>query len=342
MIREPEPEVVVAIPTLTGGDKLRRCVESVLKQTQCSLRVLVVEDGVADVAAAAIDGSDVSIVTLPRNRGYAAALNAAIMESSSPFVLALNDDTVMDPDCVKHLLETLKRHPNVSACAPKIVRQGRDTLDSAGMAVASDGTCIQRGYGELPSRFRTLEEVFCASGCAALYRRSALEDAGFFDESLFLYCEDSDVGMRCARLGWTCQYVPDAVVYHEYSATVGPASLRKLYLVERNRILVNFKNLSWSVFLASFGFAFWRYGLHAFSFASGRGLEGRARREEGVSAVSLFATLARAHWDAFVRLPGLWPERRRLDRLARMSRGEFAKSLRRYRIPLASIAGRHD
>ncbi|MDX2181864.1 MAG: glycosyltransferase family 2 protein [Bryobacteraceae bacterium] len=341
MVPASEPEVIVAIPTLTGGDKLRRCVDSVLTQTHTPLRVLVIEDGVPGVAAGAIRGG-ASILTLSRNSGYATALNAALAQSSAPYLLALNDDTEIDPDCVKRLLECLERHPDASACAPRIVRMGRDVLDSAGMAVARDGTCIQRGHGQPSAHFSTSEDVFCASGCAALYRRSALEEAGFFDESLFLYCEDGDVGMRCARLGWTCRYVPEAVVYHEYSATVGPASLRKLYLVERNRILVNFKNLSWAAFFASFWFAFWRYGLHALSFASGRGLEGRARRSEGVSAIGLAWTLLRAHWDALVRLPGLWPERRRIDRLASLSRGAFTKSLRRYRVSLASIAGRHD
>ena len=79
--------------------------------------------------------------------------------------------------------------------------------------------------------------VFSACGGAALYRRSALEamrahDGFIFDERLFMYCEDVDVGWRLQTLGWHCIFAPHAVVYHALSAT-GGGTLASYY-VSRN------------------------------------------------------------------------------------------------------------
>jgi len=51
-----------------------------------------------------------------------------------------------------------------------------------------------------------------------------LDEIGLFDESFFLYCEDTDLGLRARWAGWDCRYVPGAVVEHRYSHSAGRAS----------------------------------------------------------------------------------------------------------------------
>ena len=80
------------------------------------------------------------------------------------------------------------------------------------------------------------------SASAALYRRAMLEEIGLFDEDFFLYCEDTDLGLRARWAGWKCIYVPGAVVDHHYSHSAGRASRLKAYYVERNRLFVAAKN----------------------------------------------------------------------------------------------------
>jgi GT2 family glycosyltransferase len=69
-----------------------------------------------------------------------------------------------------------------------------------------------------------------------------LDDIGGFDESFFAYLEDVDVAWRVRMKGWRCLYMPDAVVFHHHSATLGHGSNRKYYLVGRNRIRLLAKN----------------------------------------------------------------------------------------------------
>jgi GT2 family glycosyltransferase len=83
--------------------------------------------------------------------------------------------------------------------------------------------------------------VLFPDAAAALYRRAMLDEVGVFDESFFAYGDDADVGLRGRLAGWTCRYVPSAVVYHIHSATAGEFSALKAFLIERNRLFVAVK-----------------------------------------------------------------------------------------------------
>ena len=85
-------------------------------------------------------------------------------------------------------------------------------------------------------------DVFSACGGAALYRRRALDDlrstdGHVFDERLFMYLEDVEIGWRLQARGWRCMFAPEAVVYHALSATGGGPFAS--YYVARNLILVS-------------------------------------------------------------------------------------------------------
>ena len=99
--------------------------------------------------------------------------------------------------------------------------------------------------------FSAQEEVLLPSGSAALYRRAMLDEIGGFDEDFFLYCEDTDLGLRARWAGWKCLYVPRAVVDHHYSHSAGRASPLKAYYVERNRLFVVAKNFPAANLLAA-------------------------------------------------------------------------------------------
>jgi hypothetical protein len=63
--------------------------------------------------------------------------------------------------------------------------------------------------------------IFGACGGAALYRRTTLQRVGEFDEDFFAFYEDVDWNLRAQLAGFSCRYVPSAVVYHMGSATIG-------------------------------------------------------------------------------------------------------------------------
>jgi GT2 family glycosyltransferase len=214
---------------------------------------------------------------------------------------------------------------------------GEEHLDSAGMVIARDGSSKQRGHLFPASEFDHEEEVLLPSASAALYRRAMLEKIGLFDEDFFLYCEDTDIGLRARWAGWKCVYAPGAVVEHHYSHSAGRASRLKAYYVERNRLFVVAKNfparMLWAVPLATLA----RYWWHIRSMALGRGTAAQFRRE-GNEAWRLPWIAIRAHWGLLRHAGTLLRKRREIRGSARLSAGEFAQLLRAHSIGMRRVA----
>jgi hypothetical protein len=98
----------------------------------------------------------------------------------------------------------------------------RDVIDGAGDVFTWAATGGRRGHGERDrGQYDAPRAIFGACGGAALYRRSALERVGDFDEDFFAFYEDVDWNLRAQLAGLSCRYVPTAVVYHMGSATIG-------------------------------------------------------------------------------------------------------------------------
>ena len=115
----------------------------------------------------------------------------------------MNDDATAHPGWLEALLAAIEPRPDVGMCASQVRLAGDGRLDSAGMLLCLDGSSKQRGHLESPASYARKEEALLPSGSAALYRREMLDEIGLFDESFFLYCEDTDLGLRArwAALG---------------------------------------------------------------------------------------------------------------------------------------------
>jgi GT2 family glycosyltransferase len=72
-------------------------------------------------------------------------------------------------------------------------------------------------------------------GCALLIRREAWEQVGELWEPFFNYAEETDWCLRARRRGWKLRYIPDAVVWHRTSSSLGWNSPLKVYLITRNQ-----------------------------------------------------------------------------------------------------------
>jgi len=205
------------------------------------------------------------------------------------------------------------------------------------MLIAADGSSKQRGHGESPEKFDRPVEVLCPSGSAALYRRKMLGEIGAFDENFFLYCEDTDLGLRGQWAGWSCLYVPGARVEHRYSHSAGRASLLKAFLVERNRLFVIVKSfplrMLWRAPVASLARYFW----HFVFMLTGRG-KAAEFRDAGHNAWLLPFVVLHAHLAALVRLPSLLAQRRSIGRKRCISASQFTALLRRHSISLRQVA----
>lgn len=334
--------VTAVIPTLSADHALWECVESLRRQTFRDFRIVIVDNsGDRRVEAnwpREASRANVTVLHPGGNIGFGAAVNLAAREAPAEFVAVINDDAAAEPGWLAEMVATLDRHAEAGSVAAQVRLQGiENSLDSAGMSIAADGTSKQRGHGEPPERFGEAEEVLLASGSACLYRSSMLAETGGFDDSFFLYCEDTDLGLRARWAGWTCRYAPAAVVHHRYSHSAGRASKLKAYFVERNRLLLIVKTFPLSRLLTALLATPVRYFYHLLAMRRGQGAAAQFQRD-GESAWTLIGCVLRAHGAAIARLPRAWRQRRRIRKSAKISVSAFHAVLDRYSISLRKVA----
>src|SRR5258706_1908446 len=154
-----------------------------------------------------------------------------------------------------------------------------------------------------------------------------LDEVGGFDSHFFLYCEDTDLGLRARWAGWKCLYVPGAVVEHHYSHSAGGASPLKAYFVERNRLFVIVKNFPAGMLLAAPFASFARYLWHVRYLLEGRGAAARFRAEGNAGPRMLWYVI-KAHVALAAHARRLWRQRREIRRQARITPAIFRHLIR--------------
>jgi GT2 family glycosyltransferase len=219
------------------------------RQSRRDFCIVVVDDGSTDGSCALLarEYAEVQVIELPRNRGLAAAVNAAFQVTGGEYVVLLNNDTEADPRWLERLAGALDRFQDYAFAASKLLLfDRRDYLHSAGDYYRANGVPGNRGVWQHDSgQYNIMEEVFGPCAAAAAYRRTALEalaeDGRMLDEDLVMYCEDVDLNLRARLRAFRTLYVPQAIVYHRLSATGGGALAS--YYCGRNFPLVWAKNM---------------------------------------------------------------------------------------------------
>ena len=208
-------------------DDLEACLRSIESQTLAPRAVAIWDTGEDPAALAKIAASHPRVrIKGGTNEGYAGGANRVISELLGPyveqrpeFVLLLNPDVVLDADFAERLLAGVADAKAIAIATGKLLRPGRQRIDSAGIAFPSHRRPRDRG-SERPDegQFDTSEDVEGASGAAMLLRASAVPDLAIegdlFDESFFAYHEDTDLCWRARRLGHRIRYEPSAVAVH--------------------------------------------------------------------------------------------------------------------------------
>jgi len=242
------PLISVVIPSYNGARYLEACLQSLLRQTCDSVEIVVVDNASKDDTAQIVSRIAPAAILrrMPRNLGFAGAANAGIREARGGWIALLNNDTEAEADWLSECMAAAARHPEASFLACRILEfKNRERIYSAGDCFLRAGIGYRRGQ-ERPDQdgYHREEEIFSACGCAALYRKSALEERGGFDERFFAYLEDVELGVRLQAVEQRGWYVPKAVVYHHGGATSGgefsPMAVR---LRTRNSLLLILKSL---------------------------------------------------------------------------------------------------
>jgi GT2 family glycosyltransferase len=255
------PLLSVVITTWNSEVVLENCLASVSALAHSPIEIIVIDNASQDRTGEILKRYEdrFTVILNDTNRGFAAAQNQGIRASRGEWVLSLNPDVIVTPDFVSQLLAVSDADPRVGTICGKLLRwmpAAQDprsrVLDSTGIYFKRNLRHLDRGSGQIDlGQFDRPEFVFGATGAAALYRRSMIDDISvhgeFFDEDFFAYREDADVAWRAQIMGWRCIYTPEAVAWHVRRVT--PERFGRLphainWHSVKNRFLMRAKNIS--------------------------------------------------------------------------------------------------
>jgi GT2 family glycosyltransferase len=247
------PKVAVNIVTFNSAGDIGACLQSLHGQKFQDFRIHIFDNASSDDTLKIIHSVDwEAIIRSPVNTGFCKAHNELARRFPSEYVLFLNPDTVLEPAFLQELVAGLDARSDAASAAGKLLRMDGKTIDSTGITMHREQRHLDRGSGQLDvGQFDRAEDIFGPSGAAALYRRTALEDAAingkYLDEDFFAYREDADLAWRCRLLGWSSIYIPTAVGKHRRRVT--PERRNELpkeinYHSVKNRFLLRLNNMT--------------------------------------------------------------------------------------------------
>jgi GT2 family glycosyltransferase len=175
------------------------------------------------------------------NLGFAGGNNLAMRTSTSDYCYLLNPDAAFEPAALREAVKAAESHPRAGSVQSLLVLgQDPQTINSVGNDIHFAAFGYSGGY-KLPVSKAPQEvtQIAYASGAGVLYRNNALREAGLFDETLFAYHEDLDLGWRLLIAGFENILAPASTVRHSYEFS---RSMSKWYWMERNRWAVYLKD----------------------------------------------------------------------------------------------------
>lgn len=329
--------VSIIIVNWNGISFLPTCLESLNRQTFRDFETIVVDNGSNDGSIDLLKSCYpwVNLVELADNTGFSGGNNQGLEHAGGEYIVVMNNDTEAEPDWLERLVAAADANPDAGQVACRICSMhDHDLIDSLGHGVCPDGMTrgrfrLQR-WSEVKGQFKTVDEIFFGTACVSLYRRAAIDRVGFFDDDMFAFAEDSDLGMRLRWEGWRAVIATDAVVYHKYSGTGGVFSPFKLCLVERNHYWVAIKNFPLSMLLLVPFYTVVRYLVQLKVVLKGEGSGGEFAASG--SKMSIVKALLKGTWGALMGMPLMLAKRRDIMRKARIDSKEMEALMKKYRM----------
>jgi N-acetylglucosaminyl-diphospho-decaprenol L-rhamnosyltransferase len=248
----------VVVPVYEHYELTNSCLEHLACQS-APHRVIAVDDGSRDGSLERLrrEWPRVTVLDMGSNGGYVSAVNHGVQAGEGEYVVLLNNDVQLRPDCLERLVAPLQRDSRVGSVAALILAPGeRGAIDSFGVsadvtlagfarlqgrppaqvlgsapphggsssngALTPNGSQASNGGAHLNGRAAPV--LAGPEGTAGAYRRSAWEQVGGFDETLVAYMEILDLALRLQSAGWSTAQAADAVGVHLGSVTYGQRS----------------------------------------------------------------------------------------------------------------------
>jgi GT2 family glycosyltransferase len=269
------PLVSVIIPTHNRKEKLVALINSILESNypKNKLEIIVVDDSSTDGTCDEIKKRfpngiydevrknflGIKIIRNSRNLQLAGSRNIGIKHSNGEFVFLVDDDNVLDPSCIRSLVEFMKSDGQIAVAGPitYYLHRPKTILFCAVRRNLITGKTKFIGKDEEDNGqyFHPIESDDIPN--AFMIRTGILKQVGLLDEKRFpIHHDEADFGIRVRKAGFKIRVLPNAKIYHDSPIVARETynSLRTYYAV-RNKIVfhsIHQRKVRFFVFLICF------------------------------------------------------------------------------------------
>lgn len=218
-----QPHVAIVIPTRDRVDLLRSCVESIEKRsTYANWSITIIDNDSVDPATLQyLNHSRHRVVRCPGAFNYSALINRGRAAVDAPYMLTVNNDTVViSEDWIEALLEQVQR-PEVAVAGGRLLYPNGNPQHE-GIAVGN----VRGGYmaANLDAGWlgRVIRNVTAVSGACQIVKTAVFDELGGYEERMGVAYNDVDFCLRAREAGYLVIYTPHAQLRHRESASRGP------------------------------------------------------------------------------------------------------------------------
>jgi len=245
------PKLVISILSYNGESYLPDCLQSLsgIDYPKNGYDVMILDNASSDTSVRFIKNNypEYKLIESKVNTGFAGGHNIIwqkAKELKADYLVLLNQDTIVEPDFLSKLVGAAETDCTIAACQSLMMLwPKKDLINSAGNVLHYLGFGYVGGYLSPRSEWPVIPssqliDGYASGGCV-LYKMSALEKVGLFDEAFFAYQEDLDLSWKLRLAGYKIALAPLSVIYHKYDFS---RSVEKYYWLEKNRFIVFLTN----------------------------------------------------------------------------------------------------
>jgi len=234
--------VSIIIVTRNSEKYIKSNIESIIEATkEINAEIVVIDNDSSDRTLDVIRENfpEVKIFKCDKNNGFGYANNIGWRYSKGNYLLFLNPDTIIDKDSLKNAIERMKKNREIGLLGAKVYNSNGKlqipcTTTLRGLWAEF---CVQfylyrlfpnnnvfASYTRTYDKHDSFQYVDAVAGCFMFFRREAFEDINGFDENIFLYCEEEDIGYRLKKKGWKVCFDPKVKLTHYGGHIMGTRS----------------------------------------------------------------------------------------------------------------------
>ena len=205
------PPVSVVIPCFNEGAHVIESIESMLELNYPHYDIIAVNDGSSDDTAEKLNmlaamHPKVRVIHLASNQGKATGLRTAAMLSTNEYLMCIDGDAILDKNCITWMMRHFIDGTRVGAVTGNPRIRNRSSL--LGKLQVGEFSSI---IGLIKRAQRVYGRIFTVSGVVAMFRKSALHQAGYWSTNMIT--EDIDISWKLQTNHWSVRFEPNALCW---------------------------------------------------------------------------------------------------------------------------------